>query len=256
MGIFNWEVFVQHSRLFRWPPTPRERWHFALGFRHVLPAMVATSVWGFVTGIAMLKSGLSEAQALLMTFLVYAGSAQLTALPLLESQAPLWLIFVAGFVVNIRFLIFGAALQPFFRHYNWRQRFFLGYLTSDIAFALFMAHYGEAKKQGTHDQLWYFLGMILPGWLSWQLSSVAGVYYTGLLTPACTLDYAAILALLAILVPLVTNRALVICLIVAALTAWVGQLLPLRLGLVTAVFVGMIAGVVAEQLYALRKGVQ
>src|SRR5690625_4914669 len=192
----------------------RQRWHFSLGFRHVLPAMVATSVWGFVTGIAMLKSGLSEIQALLMTFLVYAGSAQLTALPLMESQAPLWLIFVAGFVVNIRFIIFGAALQPFFRRYAWPKRFFLGYLTSDIAFALFMAHYGEAKKQGTHDQLWYFLGMILPGWLSWQLSSVAGVYFAGLIPPAWSLDYAAILALLAILVPLVATSAFVICLIV------------------------------------------
>lgn len=240
----------------RWRLTPRERWHFSLGLRHVLPAIVATSIWGFVTGIAMVKSGMTELQALLMTLLVYAGSAQLTALPLLEAQAPLWLIFVAGFIVNIRFIIFGAALQPFFRHYNWRQRLFLGFLTSDVSFAIFMAQYGEAKKRGTHDQLWYFLGMIIPGWISWQFSSVAGIYFAGLIPPAWSLEYAATLALLAILVPLVSTRGLLICLIVAAITAWIGQLLPLRLGLVVAVFVGMVAGVVAEQLAGSRKGVQ
>src|SRR5690625_197984 len=230
--------------------------HFVLGFKDVLPAMTATSIWGFVTGIAMLKSGLTEVQALLMTFFVYAGSAQLTALPLLESQAPLWLIFVAGFIVNIRFIIFGAALQPFFRRYGWRSRFVLGFLVSDIAFAIFMSRYAEAKKQGTSDQLWYFLGMVIPGWCSWQFFSVAGIFFAGLIPAGWSLDYAATLALLAILVPLVTNRGLVVCLVVAAVTAWIGQLLPLRLGLVAAVFCGMIAGVAAEQLHIKSKGVQ
>lgn len=247
---------MQEYSFWRWRLTPRERWHFGLGLRHVLPAMVATSIWGFVTGIAMVKSGMTELQALLMTLLVYAGSAQLTALPLLEAQAPLWLIFVAGFVVNIRFIIFGAALQPFFRQYNWRQRLFLGFLTSDVAFALFMAQYSEAKKRGTYDQLWYFLGMIIPGWLSWQIFSAAGIYFAGLIPPEWSLEFAATLALLAILVPLVSTRGLLICLIVAAITAWIGQLLPLRLGLVASVFAGMVAGVVAEQLGKARKGVQ
>lgn len=247
---------MQEYSFWRWRLTPRERWHFNLGLRHVMPAMVATSIWGFVTGIAMVKSGMTEWQALWMTLLVYAGSAQLTALPLLEAQAPLWLVFSAGFIVNIRFIIFGAALQPFFRHYNWRQRLFLGFLTSDIAFALFMAQYGEAKKRGTHDQLWYFLGMIIPGWLSWQVFSAVGIYFATLIPPAWSLEYAATLALLAILVPLVHTRALLVCLLVAAVVAWVGQILPLRLGLVTAVFAGMVAGVVAEQLGKSRKGVQ
>lgn len=76
------------------------------GFIDFIPALIATVVWGFVTGVAMVKSGLSGLEATLMTLFVYAGSAQLTALPLIESHAPLWLIFTAGFIVNIRFIIF------------------------------------------------------------------------------------------------------------------------------------------------------
>ena len=41
--------------------------------------LIATGTWGLVTGIAIVKSGLSETMATLMTLLVYAGSAQLTA---------------------------------------------------------------------------------------------------------------------------------------------------------------------------------
>ena len=103
--------------LFRSPRLRKgQRYYFGLALRDVISPMIAVGIWGFVTGIAMVKSGLSELQAGLMTAFVYAGSAQLTALPLIESGAPLWLIMVAALVVNIRFIIFGAALQPYFRH--------------------------------------------------------------------------------------------------------------------------------------------
>jgi len=85
------------------------------GFIDFIPALIATVVWGFVTGVAMVKSGLSGFEATLMTLFVYAGSAQLTALPLIESHAPLWLIFsLPGSSSIFASLFFGAALQPFF----------------------------------------------------------------------------------------------------------------------------------------------
>src|SRR3546814_4940157 len=71
---------------------------FRTGFLDMLPTMVATGTWGLVMGIALVKSGLTDSMATLMTVLVYAGSAQLTSLPLIEAGAPLWLIFAAGFV--------------------------------------------------------------------------------------------------------------------------------------------------------------
>ncbi len=47
----------------------------------MLPAAVAMVAWGSVTGVAMVQSGLTPLQAVGMTFMVYAGSAQLTSLP-------------------------------------------------------------------------------------------------------------------------------------------------------------------------------
>jgi uncharacterized membrane protein YeaQ/YmgE (transglycosylase-associated protein family) len=41
---------------------------------------------------------------------------------------------------------------------------------------------------------------------------------------------------------------MLMCLLVAGLVAWVGQLLPLRLGLVGAVVGGVLAGVFTDQL--------
>ncbi len=225
---------------------PDNRQNFKSGLRDALPALVATGTWGFVTGIALVKSGLAESMATLMTLLVYAGSAQLTSLPLIESSAPLWLIFAAGLVVNIRFLIFGAALQPFFRHLAWPKRLGLGFFSTDIAFVLFMGRYGESKKKGGAEQLWYYLGIIVPGWCVWNFFSLLGIYLGGLVPASWSLEFAAVLALLAIIVPLVKTRPMAMCLLTAGLIAWVGQPLPLRLGLAAAVLGGVIAGVLSE----------
>ncbi len=222
---------------------------FREGLHALMPALIATATWGLVTGVAMVKSGLTESMALAMTLLLYAGSAQLTSLPLIASGAPLWLIFMAGSVVNLRFIIFGAALHPYFRHLSWPRRLGLGYFTTDMGFVLFMPRFGDAAERGTREQLWYFLGTIAPGWVVWQSSSIAGIYLGTLVPTAWSLDFAAVLALLAITVPLANSRPMLVSMLAAGLTAWVGQLLPLRLGLAAAVIVGILAGIAAERYF-------
>lgn len=226
----------------------RERRYFSLGFNEASSALIATGIGAFVTGIAMLKSGLSETYSGLMTLFVYAGSAQLTALPLIESGAPLWLIFAAGMIVNIRFIIFGAALQPFFRYLPWKKRLALGFVTTDIAFVLFMSRFGNDKPVGRQQHLWYFLGIVIPSWFTWQICSFAGIFLGGFIPASWGIEYAAILALMAVILPLLKTRPFLMCLVVAGVVAWVGQLLPLRLGLVASVIAGVVAGVVTEQL--------
>ena len=55
------------------------------------------SAWGLVTGVAMVKSGMSVPLALFMTFTVFAGSAQLASLPLIAAGAPMWVIWATAF---------------------------------------------------------------------------------------------------------------------------------------------------------------
>ncbi len=231
------------------------RWQlFFAGFRDVLGPMVATVTWGFVTGIAMVKSGLSELMATIMTLTVFAGSAQLTALPLLEASAPLWLIFAAGFVVNIRFIIFGAALYPYVRHLSWQRRLGLGYLSADMVFVLFMNRYGEHPAKNPSDHIWYMLGVAIPSWLSWMIFSLLGVVASGFMPDSWSLEFAAILALLGVVIPLIKTRPMVVCMAVSGAVAWAGQPLPLRLGLLLAVIAGIIAGVMAETMRTGGKG--
>src|SRR5690606_41397402 len=102
----------------------------------------------------MVKSGLTETMAAWMTLLVYAGSAQLTSLPLIVSSATIWLIFAAGMVVNLRFLIFAAALQPVFRRMPWFERLGLGFLSTDVAFVEFVARHGGRRDPAATGRVW------------------------------------------------------------------------------------------------------
>jgi len=244
---------VLASRKPQWWPDADKRRLFKAGFFDVFSTLVGTSTWGFVTGIAMVKSGLTELMATLMTLLVYAGSAQLTALPLIESWAPVWLVFAAGMVVNIRFVIFGAAMHPYFRHMTWPRRLWAGFFSSDISFVFFMSRYGDSKEKGTPEQLWYFLGIVIPGWISWNFFSLLGVYMGGFIPASWSLEFAAVLALMAVVIPLIKTRPMAICLLAAGGIAWVGQSLPLRLGLAAAVVGGVLAGVLAERLLRPKK---
>jgi predicted branched-subunit amino acid permease len=187
--------------------------------------------------------------ALAMTMLVYAGSAQLTALPLIAAGAPLWLIFAAGSAVNLRFLIFGAALQPYFRKLSWLKRLGMGYFTTDMSFVLFMTQYGEAAERGTRAQHWFYLGAIAPSWFAWQMASILGIYLGTMVPSAWSLDFAAVLALLAITVPLANSKSMLVSMLAAGLIAWVGQLLPMRLGLPVAVLLGVAVGMWAERVF-------
>src|SRR5258708_8078220 len=78
--------------------------------------LVGIVPWGIVAGVAMVSAGLTKAQAVAMSVLVFAGTAQLAVLPLLIAKAPLWVMIAPALVVNLRYVIYTRALAPHFHH--------------------------------------------------------------------------------------------------------------------------------------------
>ena len=98
----------------------------------------------------------------------------------------------------------------------------------------------------------FFLGTIAPGWLVWQSSSIVGIYLGAMVPTDWSLDFAAVLALLAITVPLASSKPMLVSMLAAGVVAWTGQALPLRLGLAAAVIAGVVAGIWAERFFKAR----
>ena len=101
---------------------------FGRGLREMAPVVPGLSAWGLMTGVAMMNSGMTVVEALAMTFIVFAGSSQLAAIPLIAAGAPAWVIVATAICVNLRFVVFSAHLRPYLMHMPRGPRLLLGYL--------------------------------------------------------------------------------------------------------------------------------
>jgi predicted branched-subunit amino acid permease len=234
------------------PPDEHDDAAWREGFKTGLPTLFGIAAWGLVVGIAMVKAGLSIPQALGMTLLVFAGSAQLASLPLIVASAPVWVIFATALVVNLRFVIFSALLAPHFAHLPWRQRFALGYVSGDMTVALFLQRYPDERP--APGKLSYLKGLMYPNWIAWQVGSIAGIFLGSAVPPQWGLGFAGTLAIICITVPLIVNKAALCGVLVAGTVAVLAAGLPYKLGLLAAVVIGMITAMVVEETLEKLKG--
>jgi predicted branched-subunit amino acid permease len=209
---------------------------------------IGITVWGFVTGVAMVNAGLPVALALVMTLMVFAGSAQLAALPLLAVGAPLPVVWVTAALVNLRFVIFSAGSCRFFSPLPWWQRLFASYFNGDVGFALFINRFRGEATSGTPHQWGYFYGGAALNWVTWQAGSIAGILVGNLAPSSWGLDLAAVLALVAVVVPMLASRPALVGVVVTGVLSVVTIGLPYKLGLLSSIIVGVVAALGAEAL--------
>jgi predicted branched-subunit amino acid permease len=225
---------------------------FREGLRDMMPAVPGVFAWGLVTGVAMVQSGLTLWQALGLSAFAYAGSAQLAALPLLVGGSPVWVVFLTALMVNLRFVIYAAALRKPLGHLPWHRRLWLGYVTGDITFVVFMRRQQQAPDWPVRDS--YFLGLALANWAAWHVASIAGILFAARIPLEWGLGLAGTLALVALLIPFCLRRAAAVGVAVAAAVSVLAHAWPLRTGLLAAIACGVAASLVVERFQGRRIG--
>jgi len=198
-----------------------------------------------ISGVAMVKGGLAVPWAIMMSLLVYAGSAQLAALPLIAAGAPLWVIVATGFITNLRFVIYSAALRPHFANEPLKVRAALGFFMTDFTFTLFMRRAQEGSLPAGDRDAW-FAGVCSTNWLTWQTSAITGVIAASFVPTQWGLEFTGTLALAALVGPSLTARPALVGAIFAAVVALLGHGLPFKLGLFCGAIVGIIAATVTD----------
>lgn len=91
---------------------PAERERFFAGLRAAIPYAVATGIVGLPFGLLAIEAGLSPWAAVVMSLVVYAGSAQFAAVSIVASGGAVSAAVVAAAMMNSRFLAMGAAFAP------------------------------------------------------------------------------------------------------------------------------------------------
>lgn len=220
---------------------------FRLGMRDESRVMPGMLTWGLVTGVAMVKGGLSVPMALLMSLTVFSAGAQLGALALMATHAPLWIVVATAFCLNLRFVIFSAALRPFVVHLPFWRRVGLAYACADLSYIVFMQRHLN-EPPGRPGQVEYLAGCCAINWLGWQAASVTGILLADVIPTQWGLGFAGVLALLGLSCSLVVDRASALAAGLAGITAIAAYALPLRLNVVLAIAVAVAAGMLVERL--------
>lgn len=225
-----------------------ERDAFQEGWRASASTIPAVLAWGIVSGMAMVKSGMTLWQSVAMTLTVYAGSAQFAILPLLAVHTPLLVIFLTAMIVNLRFVIFSAAVAPHFAHLPWYQRLWYGYFNGDISMAFFPQRFPVQTVHQPAGKLGYFKAICFPGWFAWQVGAIIGILLASQIPESWNIGFAGTLALIAVTIPMIVNRAALAGVVVSGSVAVVAIGLPYRLGLLLAVLVGISAAMLVDKM--------
>jgi predicted branched-subunit amino acid permease len=216
---------------------------FKSGFSAVTAGVVGTGIWGVVTALAMMKSGLSTWECVAMTLLVYSGTAQLAALPLIAAGAPLITIVATAVLVSLRFVVYSAIVAKHFGHFPLMKRLMIGYLTIDSGLAAYTTK--NSPTWNSQQQLSFWAGCNLPVWVFWQVGSLIGIVLAGHLPTSKAYAFIGLLAILAMTTPLIKSKATIACAVTAAAVAIVGVRWPTGV----ATFVAVILGVGAAMLF-------
>ena len=141
---------------------------FLRGLRDILPIIVATIPFGMVFGALAANKELSFAEGVLMSGAVYGGASQFVALEFWAHPLPFWTILLSALAVNLRHVLYSAALGRRMNQWSPLERYFGFALLTDPVFAL------AEQRGGERLSVTYYFGLAVPLYLNWLITTALG----------------------------------------------------------------------------------
>ena len=221
------------------------RAEFFTAARLALGATLSYLPFGMVCGVVAVQAGMTEAAALAMPILVFGGSSQVVVNQLLLAKAPLWVVISSGLIVNLRFMIYSAALARHTRGAPLRERVLIAAFIVDHTYAFTERRIRE--QPATPHMLAYYLGCCAVIWPTWILFNALGIFAGMLAPPGWQLEFTVPLAFIALMAPMLRDRGMWIAALTGAIAGLVFVDLPLKLGLIAACATGVAIAMGAER---------
>lgn len=217
---------------------------FKQGMWATLPLAPGVIAFGLLYGVMARQVGFSPWEALAMSAIVHAGSAQFVALGMwgIASAGP---IILTTLVINLRHLLMGASIAPHVRGLHPLWKALLALWMSDESYALAIAAYEEGS--GTP---WYFFGANLGIYLAWPLGGFLGALLGHAIPEPSQygLDLTFPLAFLGLLTAFLKDGiSLAVALIAGTLGLLSAQLLPGKWYVIVAGLAGSGMGLLIEE---------
>jgi predicted branched-subunit amino acid permease len=151
-------------------------------------------------------------------------------------------------------------MKPYFKGLSAPRKGLMGVGVTDVLAADFLRRFTVAdvaagqKDPERLQPLRYFSWGAMTIWMVWQSASMLGIALAHLIPPDWGLEFIATLALFAMLMPMMTDRASMLCVLVAGAVSLVFVQLPLNLGLLISVVLGVAAAMLVDSRRGRPKG--
>jgi predicted branched-subunit amino acid permease len=200
---------------------------FVLGVRATLPWLVGIVPFGVVIGARAADAAIPTAAGWLTGPLIFAGSAQVVTIEMLDDGAAPLVAIVAALAVNLRLVLYSAAMAPY---WHGTPRWFRAVAPAFLV----------------DPSLRHYLGGVTALFLAWVAAITAGAVLGAALPPALHLELVVPLYLLGEVVPRLPDRAVRAGVVAAAGLGVVSAHIPLHLGVLAAIAAGVTVSLAIE----------
>lgn len=222
------------------------RTEFRRGVQEGLPFLAGALPFSMILGVAAVDVGMEAGLAIAHSGIVFAGTAQLAALQLIQTGSTMGVILLTTLVVNLRMMMYSATLAPQFKELSFGRRLILSYFLIDQVFAFSVIRVQNEPDLKGEDLQWYYLGIGIPMGIAWIIGTAVGVFLGAIIPSSWGLDFAIPLLLIAVAVPALKTKTSVLAAVVGGGLAVLGVQLPYNLGLLIGAVLGMAAGLAVE----------
>ncbi|MEM7489326.1 MAG: AzlC family ABC transporter permease [Pseudomonadota bacterium] len=217
------------------------------GVAEGLPFVVLLIPFGALFGVLATEAGLPLAQVMGFTVLVIAGASQFVALQLMQDGVPAAIVVASALAVNLRMVMYSAAMVPYLGRAPLWQRAGLAYALVDMTYALAQVTFDRETSWNLGDRVAYFFGTALPIIPTWIVATWAGAVLGARVPESWELDVAMPLAFLALVAPMLKSRAHLAAAFVSVCGTLALWWVPWNLGLIAAALAAMATGAEVER---------
>ncbi len=190
--------------------------HFANGLILTLPVLLVYIAMGLSFGFLAIENGMSPLNTILMSVLIYAGTAQLVGLQLIVLEASPFSIILTTLIINSRFIVMSSSIGRYLKKFNFYEKIIYACQLTDATFAIHTNRFIKANPPKVELFTTNIVGHVI-----WVISTIAGVYLgeRNYNLSGFGLDFAMPAMFIGLLIPLIVSRIhLFVCILGIFLT--------------------------------------
>jgi len=222
------------------PTLATRRGDAVAGARAMAPWLLGVAPFGLVIGVSAARADIPTLAGVLTGPVIYAGSAQVATIELLDAGAAPLVVVGTALIINLRLVLYSAAMAAHWRGTPWWWRAGAAYLLIDPSFAVGTEGYRRFPERGRAHT--YYLGGAAVLWVGWLAAIVVGAVAGAQLPAWLHLEFVIPLFLIGEIVPKLSSPAARRAVVTATVVALVALAAPLHLGVAIAVVAGLAAG--------------